>query len=289
MKFSEKATSAVLSLLISLFTFLTVLSLIILNTFCDAEFMLDVLERHEYYDHIFDEYCVAVEDLAVPSGVPEGRFSAVMSKDELIFDINSTVTSAYSADDTFAGKAVDTAAVYDRFYTCLCDVAVESGFVINDDLIPGLENVAMLCTDCYKTYVTLPFIDTIGGYGVEFTAILQIAVLVFAVFLVFFIVLILMSKPFRKNAVGILAVSFNTVGFMLALAPAAVFASGKINYLNIAIRSLYNFAVGYCKSLLYIVLNCGVAFLILGFIFVILYFVFSAIFGKKNKPTKISV
>lgn len=286
MKFSEKAASAVLSLLLALFTFLTVLSLIILNTFCDGDFMLDVLERHDYYDHIFDEYCVAVEDLAVPSGVPEGRFSAVISKDELISDINSTVTSAYSTDNTFAGEAVDTAAVYERFYTCLCDVAIESGFVINDDLIPGLENVAKLCTDCYKTYVTLPFIDTIGGYGVEFAAILRPAVLVFAVFLVFFIVLILMSKLFRKNAVAILAVSFNTVGFMLALAPAAVFASGKINYLNIAIRSLYNFAVGYCKTLLYIVLNCGVAFLILGCIFVILHFVFRAIFGKRRNRTK---
>ena len=272
MTFSEKTAAAVLSLLITLFTFITVISLLFGNTFSDPDFMIGVLEKHDYYDHIFDEYSEALEDLAVPSGVPAGRFTAVVTKAELSAAVNATVRSAYSVDVSYAGEAVNSETVYYRFYDCHCEVAIESGYKINDDLIPALQNVAELCTETYKTYATLPFIDTIGSYAVEFDRIFKIAEISCTAFLVFFLFLLFVRKALRKNAAAVFALSFNTVGFMLSIAPIAVLASGKIKYLNISIRSLYNFAVGYSSSVLYLILNCGITFLLVGCGFVALHF-----------------
>lgn len=285
MKHLNKITAVILAVLIALFAFISAISLILGNTCSDPEFMLGVLDTHEYYDHIFSEYSESIEDLAVPSGVPEGRFTAVVSKDDLIRDIKATVKAAYSESDDYAGAAVDLDAVYDKFYTCLTEVAIESGFKINDDLIPALENVASLCADTYSTYVTLPFIDTIGSYAVEFNRYFSIAAIAGGAFFLFFAALLLVSKAWREKAVAILAVAFNTVGFMLTLAPAVLLGSGKIQCLNIAVRSLYNFAVGYSTTLIYCILYCGIGFLAVGCLLTVLSFILKR---KANSVRSIS-
>lgn len=285
MKHLNKITSVIIAVLIALFAFISAISVILGNTFSDPDFMLDILDTHEYYDHIFSEYSESVEDLAVPSGVPEGRFTAVISKDDLIKDIKSTVKAAYSENTGYAGDAVDLDAVYNKFYDCLTEVALESGFKINDNLIPALENVASLCTDTYGTYITLPFIDTIGSYAVEFDRYFSIATIVGGAFTLFFAALLLASRVWRKNSVTILAVAFNTVGFMLTVAPTVLLSSGKIQCLNIAVKSLYNFAVGYSTTLLYCIVYCGIGFLAVGCLLTVLSFILKR---KTNSVRSIS-
>ena len=232
--------------------------------------MIDVLEKRSYYDNIFLEYTDTVEHLAVPAGVPEGRFSSVISKADFKNDINAVILSAYSNNDGYAGGVIDYNVVYLKFYTCLTEVAVENGFEINEELVPGLENVATLCAECYQTYVTVPFIDTIGSYALEFNRYFQLAAIICGVFFLFFLVIMLISKSYKKISLSILAITSNTVGFMMAIAPAVVFLSGKIRHININVKSLYGFAVGYTESLLLAILICGIVFLILGILLLLI-------------------
>lgn len=270
MKTINKISAVMLSFLMALFLFLSALSLILSRTFSNPDFMIDVLEKRSYYDNIFLEYTDTVEHLAVPAGVPEGRFSSVISKADFKNDINAVILSAYSNNDGYAGGVIDYNVVYLKFYTCLTEVAVENGFEINEELVPGLENVATLCAECYQTYVTVPFIDTIGSYASEFNRYFQLSAIICGVFFLFFLVIMLISKIYKKNSLSILAITSNTVGFMMAIAPAAVFLSGKIRHININVKSLYGFAVGYTESLLLAILICGIVFLILGILLLLI-------------------
>lgn len=272
MKIINKISAVILSFLMALFLFITALSLILTRTFSNPDFMIDVLEKRSYYDNIFLEYTDTVEHLAIPAGVPEGRFSSVISKAEFKKDINAVIFSAYSNTDGYAGEVIDYDTVYQKFYTCLTEVAIDNGFEINDELIPGLENVATLCAECYQTYVTVPFIDTIGSYALEFDRYFLLAAVVFGVFFLFFLIFTFISKAYKNYSFYILAIGCNTVGFMMSIAPTAVFLSGKIRHINISVRSLYGFAVGYTESLLTTILICGIVFLMLGILLLVTKF-----------------
>lgn len=272
MKIINKISAVILSFLMALFLFISALSLILSRTFSNSNFMIDVLEKRSYYDNIFLEYTDTVEHLAIPAGVPEGKFSSVISKAEFKADINAVILSAYSESDGYAGEVIDYDTVYQKFYTCLTEVAVDNGFEINDELIPGLENVATLCAECYQTYVTVPFIDTIGSYALEFDRYFQLASIICGVFFLFFLIFLLISKVYKSISLSVLAITCNTVGFMMSIAPAVVFFSGKIRHINISVKSLYGFAVGYSESLLLTILICGIVFLALGIIFLVTKF-----------------
>lgn len=283
MKIINKITAVILSFLIALFAFISSVCFVLSRTFSNPEFMINVLEDRGYYDNIFLEYSDTVENLAIPAGVPEGRFSAVISKADFKKDINNIINSAYSNDDAYAGNVIDFEFVYNKFYVCLTDVAIANGFEIDEELIPGLENVATLCAECYQTYVTVPFIDTIGSYASELNRYFVLGAIIGVCFFLFFVVFMFFSRLWRKHALSLLAISFNTVGLMMSLAPAVIFFSGKLRHINISVKSLYDFAVGYSESLLFSLLITGIIFIIFGISLIILQHFISR---KKNNPNK---
>ena len=62
-----------------------------------------------------------------------------------------------------------------------------------------------------------------------------------------------------------------TDGLMLTAAPAAILISGKIRYLQIELKSLYLFAVGYSEELLLRILISGLVLIALAVALFVIY------------------
>ncbi len=285
MSIIEKIAAVFLSFLIALFGFAAAVCGILSSTFADPEFMIDVLDEHNYYEPIFSEYCEEVEDFAIPSGVDEGVFSAVISKEEFISDIQNIIRKAYEKDSGYAGSALNYDAVYDRFYNCLVEVAVGKGFTVDEELIPALENVSELCASTYEIYVTVPFIDTLGSYATEFDRYFSIGALVSASMFIILIALMCISRKWRSISPHIISISLISAGLMLLAAPLAVIASGKIRHLNIEIKSLYSFAVGYSENLLYTFIYAGSVILALALVVILLTAIIKSKYNKLLKKS----
>lgn len=262
----EKIAATVLSFLISLFCFMAVICLIFSQTFSNPSFMTDTLEKRNYYDTIYSEYCESVESLAIPAGIDEGVFSSVVQKEEFVENINHIVYAAYNDSDAYAGSAFDYEYVYGRFYDCMVEMAKDKEFEITDEITEGIDNVAGLCASTCRSHVTLPFIDTLGSYATEFGKYLQIGGIVCGVVSAFLIAFVFLLRSWRKAAIFILSSAFIADGIMLITAPVAVLASGKIRYLQIEIKSLYLFAVGYVERMLNVALAVGITVLVIGII-----------------------
>ena len=271
MNIVEKIAAALLSFLIALASFVAILSLVFSKTVCDPAFMKDVLSKNHYYDSIFEEYCESVESLAIPAGIDEGVFSGVVKKQEFCEYINKILYAAYNDQTGYAGDVFDYAGVYDRFYTSMTEFAEGKGIAVTDELTEGLDNVATLCASTCRTYCTLPFIDTIGSYAAEFSRYFNLSAVLASVFALFLIILLCISKKWRSVALLLASIAAMTDGLMLTAAPAAILISGKIRYLQIELKSLYLFAVGYSEELLLRILISGLVLIALAAVLFVIY------------------
>lgn len=282
MSIFEKIAAVLLSFLIALSSFVAILSLVLSKTVCDPDFMIKVLSKNHYYDSIFEEYCESVESLAIPAGIDEGVFSGVVKKQEFCEYINKILRAAYDDQSGYAGDVFDYDGVYGRFYASMTEFAEGKGISITDELTEGLDNVSTLCASTCRTYCTLPFIDTIGGYATEFDRYFSLSAILAAVFTLFLIVLLCISKKWRGIALLLAAIAAMTDGLMLTAAPAVILISGKIRYLQIELKSLYLFAVGYTEELLSSILISGVVLIV----FAVILFVLSSVLGKRSRRIK---
>lgn len=271
MKIIDKLAVVILSFLISLFGFVVAICLFFFTTIGSPQFMINVLESRGYYDLIYSDYSETIENYAIPAGVGEGVFTACIPKDEFNADVNNIVLKAYSDSEEYAGEAYDYDGVYNRFYNCIVKVAEQQGIDVDQEVIPGIENVSKLCADAYSTYVTVPFIDTIGSYSIEFGEILSTVLVVASAFGIFLIVLLLLSKQWRGKSPYYLTIASVANGLMLIILPSVVLISGKIRHINIDIKSMYNFAVGYAEGMMWRLILIGAIIILIGVIISLCY------------------
>lgn len=264
-RFSDRITSYIISFLISFFLFLVCLCIVFVSTIGNVSFMLSSFERHHYYENIYEEFSEDVEDLAIPSGVEQGIFSQIVTKDMMTDDIRGIIKRAYQVEG-FKEFEPDTDKVYTGFYNTILLFATEKGFEISEEITEGIDNVSQVAVDYYESYVELPYIDSICGYAVGFTDKIIIGAVVGTGFLIFLITLVFASLRWRKEGYKLLCVSSISAGLMLIIFPLSIIISGKIKYISIDIKSLYNLFVGYIHSLLFVIIFTGIFIIILGII-----------------------
>lgn len=263
MSLFDKIATYLLSFLIALFGFIVLVSAVLSRTVSNPEFMVNLLENKNYYDAIFIEYCDEVEALAIPSGVPEGKFSSLVSKEQLKTDINNIIYAAYN-DEGYAGDVFEYDEVYSKFYNCMLEVAAQNGLEADDELIVGIDNVAGVCASTYQVHIVLPFIDTLGSYATEYNTYFVKIIIAASVCFVLLFLLLIFVKKWRSVSKKIVSIALISDGFMLMIIPIIVLLSRKIRYIQIDTKSLYLFAVGYAEHLLYTLLVVGIVVLLLG-------------------------
>ena len=264
MSILDRISSVILSFLLALFISITAICSTVRLTFCSPTFMVNVLDSQNYYDVIYDEYCEAIEQLAIPAGVAEGEFSKVVSKDEFKTYIKDIIYSAYDGSSQYAGNVFPYEEIYSRFYNTMLNTASNSGISIDEELRVGIDHVSTLLANSTQQYTDIPFIDTIGKYGVEISGYMGYAIIGSVAIFILCLVLFLLTRKWRKEWIYITSLAGRSSGAMLIVAPLAVLASNVIKYLNIDVKSLYLFAVGYAETIVWILFILGIILFILG-------------------------
>ncbi len=287
-KIIDSLAVILLSFLIALFSFAGLLSLILSNTFSDSDFMLEVIRSHNYCDTIYSEYSEELEALAIPAGIDEGVLTAVVSKEEFTEQIESIIRKSYSDNGEYSGNLFDYDTTYQRFYTAMTDFFTQvKGVEIVEEMHEGLDNVATLCAATCKSFVIFPFIDTLGSYAIEFSTYFQLAALMCAVGFVFLSVLLCITRKWRRISPYVIAISLLSSGLMLIAAPVAALLSGKIRFIQIETKSIYDFAVGYSERLLYTFINIGVAVAVLAVAVAVATFVIKYVMKRRSEKTAV--
>lgn len=264
MSIIDRISAVLLSFLLALFISITCVGSVVRLTFCSPSFMVNVLDNQNYYDVIYDEYCEAIEQLAIPAAVPEGEFSKVISKEEFKTYIKDIIYSAYDGSLQYAGNIFPYEEIHGRFYNTMINAANNSGVLVDDELKVGIDHVSTLLANSTQQYTDIPFIDTIGKYGFEISGYIEYAIFASLAILVLFLVLLFLTKKWRSEWVYIISLALRSSGSMLILAPLVVLISNVIKYLNVDVKSLYLFAVGYTETIVWIFLILGLILLILG-------------------------
>ncbi len=266
MKLYDKISLAVVSVLLSVFIFATVVSCVLNLTFCNKNYMIAVLERHDYYSLIYKEYTESIEDgIAIPAGVEPGILSNVVSQIEMKNQINGIISAAYdSSVDNSSGFAYED--IEQKFYNSMEAYFISKGFEFNEEVENDIKYVATHCADECKGYAEMPFIYTIGDYANDFQKVFTIVGFIAGTMIIFLVVLISVTKKWRSSALLWSGISCMTAGLMVVIAPLYVLLTDVIGRLNIGVKSLYYFAIGYSTDLLYILISLGLALIIISLV-----------------------
>ncbi len=261
--FFRSVLTSVNAFLLAFFLFLSSTVALLYVTVLNPDFMVQVLQKQGFTDLIYEEYSKELEYLAEPAGVdPQVLFDTV-PKEEMAWTLQRTVYYAYDENHP-KGKALDTAAVKERFAHRLTEYAKKQGFAIEQEVQAGIDNIAGLAVNEYQKYATLPYMQHIGGF---FRSIKNkvFPVLLVGVGLAAVMVICLFLGKARtgaqKNAGLIWALS--GAGLLNMVWPLAVLLFGKLEYLAVHIKSLYLFMQGYIRDILVIFIIAGAAMLVL--------------------------
>lgn len=263
MKLYDKIALTILSVMLSVFLFTAIVSVILGATFCNPKFMITVLEKHDYYGLIFSEYSESIEDgIAIPAGVEPGVLSNIVTKEDMKEQINNIIEVAYNSEkDNTEGFDYD--GVKQKFYDSMVTYFLGKDYDLTDESYNDIMYVATSCADECKGYSEMPFIYTIGSYADNFKGIFTVVAVVSAGVVAFLLLLICITKKWRKSLLFYVGMSCMTSGLMLAAAPLYVIFSNTIKHLSIAIKSLYYFAVGYSYDLIKLILFSGILLIII--------------------------
>ena len=146
----------------------------------------------------------------------------------------------------------------------MLNTANNAGATVDDELLLGIDNVSTLLANSAQQFTDIPFIDTIGKYGLEISNYLEYFILGTVLTFILFLALLLLTKKWRFQWLSIISLALRSSGAMLIVAPLVVLISNVIKYLNVDVKSLYLFAVGYAETIVSILLIIGIILFILG-------------------------
>ena len=281
MKLFDKIALIILSIMFSVFLFTLIVSIIFGTTFCNPNFMITILEKHDYYGLIFSEYSESIEDgIAIPAGVEHGVLSNIITKDDMKEQINDIIFAAYNGDKDNE-NVFDYEGIKQKFYDSMVTYFTEKEYDLTEESYEDIMYVATHCVDECKGYSEMPFIYTIGSYAKDFKSIFKIVAAVSAGIVLLLFVLMCVTKKWRKSMLFYLGISFMTSGLMLTVGPLYIILSNTIKHLNIAIKSLYYFAVGYSYDLFKLILIAGILLIFISIVIGFILFIVPLFKRKK--------
>ncbi len=253
----QKVLTATSAFLLAFFVFLTSVAAVAYATLLNPDFMVQVLSKQGFTDQIYAEYALQLEYLAEPAGVDAQMLKDTVGKAEMAQTLRKTVYYAYDQNHPKAA-ALDAEAVRTRFVVQLTKYAEGQGYAIEAEVQAGINNIANLAVAEYCKYATLPFISQIGGFFKSVKNVVAIACWAgLGITLVLAICLFLgKGRPAALKWSG-LVWALSGAGLLIGIWPLAVLLFGKLQYLNVQIKSLYLFMQGYIKDVLILFMVAG--------------------------------
>ena len=253
----RKVLTAICAFLLAFFVFLTATAAVAYATLLNPDFMVQVLSKQGFTDQIYAEYAHQLEYLAEPAGVDAQMLKDTIGKAEMAQTLRQTVYYAYDQNHPKAA-ALNTESVRTRFVMQLTKYAEGQGYAIEEEVQAGIDNIANLAVGEYCKYATLPFMSQIGGF---FNSVKNVVTLALWAGLGITVVLALClflgkGRPVALKWSG-LVWALSGAGLLSGVWSVAVLLFGKLEYLNVQIKSLYLFMQGYIKDILIVFMVVG--------------------------------
>lgn len=255
-------------------------SAICLSTVFSADYMLSQYKKTDYLKVLHSEICETYDSFGAASGLPAEFFDDNIVDYEIMkTDALKSVESAYKGEVYTPDKEALEAALSQKVleYSQINEIEIDKSSE------SAIKSFARLCVNEYTAQVTLPYASKIAVFLNTYKAVFYI---ILGISLVLTVLIILwMKKRFRWTHNVIRNASYAVTGAGLVLFIFFYYFDyfRIIPRLGISTRSFYMLVVSYLTEIMDIICYAGIAFMIMGAILAVLYFV---VWGTMNKRKK---
>ncbi len=262
-----------LSFILSLTLFMISILVVLEATAFNSEFILDNMNASDYFIDKKDEIKTSLKDLGYASGLEESFFDDLF--DEVLLSNN---TQKY-LKDYYSGvsKKVDTTEFKQIFNAALDEYIKEKG--LTDVSESAREYLVNHAATIYYRSIEIPLFSVISSYLLTAKKVTPIIILGLLLFAAIIVAILFVANKWKHRAVKYCCYATITSFLTLGIIPAAAFATGIINKINIPSRALYNLFVRCANNVMLAFLFCALMFLVFS---VGLYF----LYYKKRKRLK---
>lgn len=231
--------------LAALFTTLLVAVCIVAGTLCNESYLLNHMEKSQYYHKaaqvLTDQYAA----YGLPAGIEESFFESAIDEDTLYLDIRGMVKASY----TGTTYTIDKKALSQTLYNQLLAYAEKKGGSITDQVKTNLTHLSDLCIEAYQKQADQSLLRMMGQYTYRFRTVAWAGIAVLVLLDVLCIAMIFRLSAFPHRALRSLNSACLGAGLMLIAYPAWLYLSGGVERLGITSPSLYALMVSYTNSL----------------------------------------
>lgn len=240
--------------LTALFTALLVTVCIVSGTLCNESYLLNHMEKSQYYPKaaqvLQDQYAA----YGLPAGIEESFFASAIDEDRLYLDIRGAVKASY-AGSTYT---MDKKSLSKTLYNQLLDYADKKGASITDEVKTNLTHLSDLCIEAYQKQADQSLLRMLGQYTHRYRTIAWAGIGILALLDAICILMIFRLSDYRHRALRSLNSACLGAAVMLTAYPAWLYTSGGVERLGITSPSLYALMVSYTNSLFAAFLISGV-------------------------------
>lgn len=282
MSMKKFVPAIILSFLLCVSLFGTVLCLSFKSTWLNKELTLDELGSQNYYNVMYDTILSSCESIGIPSGIPVEVFVEVLSRDTINQYIRESIECLYTNTAFSIDKETLRESLHDAFRQYGKDIKAD---VYSQEVKDALNELADYCVSKYTELIQFPFMKQLSPYVSKAASIIDTVSLgCVAVSAVFIALLILICRTSSAQYIG----ASLTGSGLLCIIPTAVLLSGApYKNINLGTEVFYKFAVSFIESGLLPVLYAGISMVAIGIVAnIISGLVIHIIFGNKNRSYK---
>ena len=253
--------------IISLLIILTTISLISKYTVFNKNYIINLLDKENYYDKVYNEIQEEMENDIMPSGFTNDIFKDTFTKEDVKKDINMFIDNTYNGKKTI----IDTTVLKEKINKNINDFLTKSNLKITDKT--GVNNFLNDLVKVYQNEICLySYTDSLINTFYKLSNIINKIIVILVI--VLFIIVILSKLILKFNY---LSSSIISSGLIILFIRLFIFEKIDADYLLIITENFSNILAKIINNIGMYLYYVGIGLIILGVI------ITCKVFLKKRK------
>lgn len=266
---TRNVISWLLSFLLSLFLSLFALLILTQATILSPAFLKRVMEQSGYIGYIKQDMEEIFVSYGISSGFDEAFFLSVLDDAAVQADVEREIDSLYTA-----GRAgADLEAFQSDLTEKLLENVRQREIAVTPEVEEAVGYLATVCTETYGEGVSLPLASYASDALRSLRGPVRVAAGAVGLLCLFTLAFLFAIRRRRKAFCRYAVYAFSGAALTLALPPAILLLSGRIERIGITGRALYAFVTGYAEQIAYWLFAAAGAMLLLALVLGTVYLV----------------
>lgn len=244
-RMTQRIIRCLFTFLTALFTTLLVTMCIFAGTLCSESYLLNHMEKSQYYQKAVQVLKEQYAAYGLPAGIEESFFASAVDEDTLYLDIRGAVKASYAGEN----YTIDAKALSKNLNDRLLAYAKQKGASITDEVKTNLSHLSDLCIEAYKKQADQSLLRMLGQYTSRYRTIVWVGIGGLALLDILCLVMLFRVSSYAHRAVRSVNSACLGAAIMLIAYPAWLYSSGGVERLGITSPSLYALMVSYTNSL----------------------------------------